>query len=99
MVIELEPAPTHKGCIIVPDPDKTPLRIGKVLAIGPGRRYTNDKIFHKTEVEVGERVAFPMAATQVGTNRNLTPRLEDNTCMIRETDVFFTVEGDVDVEV
>ena len=24
--------------------------------------YPNDKIFHKTEVKVGERVAFPMAA-------------------------------------
>jgi co-chaperonin GroES (HSP10) len=99
MVVELEPAPTRKGCIIIPDPDKTPLRIGKVIAIGPGRTYPNDKVFHKTEVEVGERVAFPMAATQVGTSKNLTPQLADDTCMIRETDVFFTVEGDVNVEV
>ncbi len=99
LVIDVEPAPTHKGCIIVPDPSKTPLRKAVVLAAGPGRRYHGKDAFHKMEVEVGERVAFPMAATQCGSGENITHVLEGNQRMIRETDIFFVLNEDVDVEV
>jgi len=50
-------------------------------------------------VEVGERVAFPMAVTQCGSNKGVTHRLEDNQVMIREPDIFIVVEGNVSVEV
>lgn len=99
MVVEVEPAPTHKGCIIVPDPDRAPLRIGKVLAAGPGRQHPKSKAFRPMAVKVGERVAFPMAVTQCGSGKNITHLLEENQAMIRETDVFFVVQGDVAVEV
>jgi co-chaperonin GroES (HSP10) len=99
MVIELEPAPTHKGCIIVPDPDKEPLRIGKVLAVGQGVKNPKRNVVRPTRVKVGDRVAFPMAVTQCGSGKNITHHLDDGHRMIREEDVFFIVEGDVCVEV
>lgn len=99
ILLELEPAPTHKGCIIVPDPDRAPLRIGRVLATGPGRRHPGTGALRPMAVEVGERVAFPMAVTQCGSNKGVTHRLEDNQVMIREPDIFIVVEGNVSVEV
>ena len=66
---------------------------------GPGRRHPNSPAFRPMMVKVGERVVFPMAVTQCGSGKNITHKLTDGQSMIRETDVFFVVEGDISVEV
>lgn len=100
LIIELEPAPERKGCIILPDPDNEPLRIGKVLRAGPGRQHPNSNAFRPMMVKEGDRVVFPMAVTECGSGRNITHALDDNKLrMIRETDIFFVVEGNLRIEV
>lgn len=97
LLIELEPAERQRGSIIVPDPSKQPIRIGKVLATGPGRRHPNSNVFRKVVVEKGERVAFWMATTQCGGAERIEYHLPDNQRMIRETDVLCVVGEGVEV--
>lgn len=97
LLIELEPAPKQKGSIIVPDSVPEPVRIGKVLTAGPGRRW--GKKFVPVTVEKGERVVFFKAVTDSGQNKAVSYCLPDNQEIIRETDVLFAVEGDVEVSV
>jgi len=98
ILIELEEAKTKKGSIIIPDPDRAPLRVGKVLRAGPGRLFP-DNVYRPVDVKPGDRVVFPMAVTECGSGKNITHTLDNGQRMIREPDVFFVIEGDVDVEV
>ena len=97
LLIEVEPAEKKIGSIIVPDPSRQPIRIGKVLRAGPGRRFANSDAFHPVTVEVGERVAFWMATTQCGGNNQVSYCLPDDQEMIRETDVLMVVGEGVEV--
>jgi co-chaperonin GroES (HSP10) len=97
LLIELEPAEKKRGSIIVPDPSRQPIRIGKVLRAGPGRRFPKSKAFRPVVVEKGERVAFWMATTQCGGADQITYHLPENQRMIRETDVLMVVGEGVEV--
>lgn len=97
ILVELEePEETYSNTSIVRVGDE-PVRIGKVLAAGPGRRY-QDK-FVPTELKVGDRVAFFIAATECGSGPQVNYQLGGNKRLIRENDVLVVVEGKVKVEV
>ena len=97
LVIELEPAPEMKGSIIIPGTVPEPIRIGKVLRAGPGRQWPEK--FVPMAVKAGERIAFFKAVTDSGQNKAASFQLPKDQELIRETDVLFTVEGDVEVSV
>jgi co-chaperonin GroES (HSP10) len=95
MVVEIEPSKeTFEGSSIF-RVSEVPVRIGKVLAIGPGRMYP-DK-FVPTEVEVGERVVFLIAAADTQSGKAVHHHLPDNQRLIRETDVLFVTGEDIEV--
>ncbi len=99
ILIELEPPRKKVGSIIIPDPERAPLRIGKVLRTGPGRRHPNSNVFRRVTVEKGERVVFFMATTQVGGAKEIAYHLPENQRLIRETDVLFVTQKGVEVDV
>jgi len=96
LLIELEPPKQTAGSIILPDPEREPMRMAKVLSTGPGRRSKTGSI-RPLGVSPGERICFHMANLQTKQGRELCYRLEDNQGLIRETDVLFVVKGDVDI--
>lgn len=98
VLIELEPPPVVENGIIIPDPDKAPVRVGKVLSTGPGKR-TKKGHLNPTQVKVGDRVAFFMAVTQTQQGYAVAHRLEENQGLIAESDILFVLEGDVKVSV
>lgn len=110
ILIELEEAKTKKGSIILPDPDRAPLRIGKVIRTGPGRilkvlkkgpdgEKLMDGGYRPVDVKPGDRVVFPMAVTECGSGQNITHTLDNGQRMIREDDVFFVIDGNEDIHV
>ena len=94
--IELEPPKQMVGSIIIPDPETEPIRLGKVMSVGPGRCSASGAR-RTLGVKVGERVAFHMANLQTKQGRDLVYRLSANQGLIRESDVFFVVEGEAEV--
>jgi co-chaperonin GroES (HSP10) len=99
MLVELEPEKKMTaGGIIVPDTLEEPVRVGRVLMTGPGRRYV-DKFVPVPEGIVGQRVAFMIAASQTKQGKQLRTRLslEDNEEIIRLGDVLLIVEEGVEV--
>lgn len=96
MVVELEPnKETFSGSSIIKVKD-SPIRIGKVLAVGPGRHYVDGK-FVPMEVEVGERVVFLIASADTQSGKSVHHYLPDNQRLIRETDVLFVAIGSMEV--
>lgn len=95
--IELEPADeVSKGGIICVGPQ--PVRIAKVLDVGPGRYY--GKKYVPTVVKVGDRFPFFKAATETKSGRMLSELLPEDQELIRESDILFVIEeGDVKVSV
>jgi co-chaperonin GroES (HSP10) len=98
VLIEVEPPAKKKGSIILPDPDTTPVRFGKVLRYGPGRRLKKSDRLIPAQVKKGERVAFFMATTQTRQGRSLSHSLPDNQALIKESDVLGVLDGNVMVE-
>lgn len=95
MVVEIEPSKETFESSIIVRVSESPIRIGKVLAIGPGRMYP-DK-FVPTEVEVGERVVFLIAAADTQSGKAIHHHLPDNQRLIRETDVLFVTNEDIKI--
>ncbi len=95
IVVKLEPVPRRESGIITVAPE--PVRIGCVTAAGPGKRYP-DK-FVPTQVQVGDRVAFFKAVTETQQGERVGHHLDDETVLLRETDVLFVVQDGVDIEV
>ncbi len=96
ILIELEPAPTEYKGIIVPNEDSIPIRTGFVRALGPGKLLSTG-VRKKVGLEIGERVAFFMAVTQVGTNRVLGYVLPDNHIMLKESDILCAIGVEVEI--
>lgn len=100
MLVELEPERERtRGGIIVPDTAKhEAVRVGRVLMMGPGRRYI-DKFIPMPEDLIGERVAFMIAASQTKQGKAIRSRLclaEDQE-IIRLGDVLLVVAEGVEV--
>jgi len=101
-VVEMEPVKEFsRGGIIMVAPE--PVRVGRVVSIGPGRRYQktegSKEKFVRTELKVGERIAFFQAVTQTQQGYLLHYRLPENQALLRETDALFVLPEGVDVEV
>jgi co-chaperonin GroES (HSP10) len=95
LLVEVEPGkPTYGSTSIVKVSDD-PISLGRVLAVGTGRHYT-DK-FVPTVVKVGERVAFLTALTETGQGKSIGHVIMGNQALIRETDVLVVVEGKVEI--
>ena len=98
LLVRVEPAVTHAGCIVLPDPEAEPIRTGEVIMAGPGRHYS-DKFVPVPDDIVGKRVAFMMAATQTGSGRAVQQALEldKDHVLIRMGDVLLDVDIGVEV--
>lgn len=95
VVIELLPAKeTFSGGAII-RVGESPIRVGRVLAVGPGRQYIDR--FVPTEIKVGEKVVFLIAATDTQSGKAIHHHLPDNLRLIRETDILFIADGEVEV--
>jgi co-chaperonin GroES (HSP10) len=94
LLVELEPEvkETSSGLILVAP---EPIRSGRVLRVGPGKRYPEK--FVETVVRVGERVAFFIAGAQTKQGTQLSYVLPENQILIRETDVLLVLDGDMRV--
>ncbi len=57
IVVEREEAASSKGGILLPESAQKKPRMGKVLAVGPGKADDHGKL-HTMNVRVGDRVLF-----------------------------------------
>lgn len=97
LLIEEEPARERtSGGIILVNPDHEPIRIGKVLQAGSGRRYT-DKTIPMPEDIVGQRVVFMAGASDTLQGKQLSEELPDNQRLIRLGDVLGIADGEVEI--
>jgi chaperonin GroES len=106
LVVRLEKArTTTAGGLIRPDTRQHPIRIGRVLQAGPGRRWkdrrTGQWSFWPTEAKPGDRVVFLAALLQTreGRQRSTSYSLDDDEALIRETDVLLVIDQDDPVEI
>ncbi len=95
ILISIEPEQKNYGSIVLPDSAAEPVRVGTVLAVGPGKHWRNRRtkksMFRPIEVIVGERIAFFMANLQTKQGKQICHVLEDGQGLIRETDVLFVI--------
>lgn len=104
IIVELEQHRTEtKGGIIIPDTWPSKLRVGKVLARGPGtwkwNSRTEERWFQATQVEIGERVVFLEAIMDTKQGRQLCHYVGENKGLIREIDILFVIPAGEEIEV
>lgn len=94
--VELEPARERsRGGIIMPGAQ--PVRVAKVLQVGPGRRGRKGQLIPMA-LRVGDRFPFFKAAADTQQGRQLGELLPEGQELIKESDVLFVIdEGDVEV--
>ena len=85
---------TDAGLIMV---GEDPVRMGKVLSVGPGKCLQRNGKLQPTEVEVGERVCFFIATLQTQQGKAIIHKLPDNMGLIKESDILAVLEGDISV--
>lgn len=96
VLVELEPARERTGGgIILPGTVAEPVRVGRVLQAGPGRRFKDR--FVPTSVQVGERVCFFIASADTKTGQAVTYHLEKDQRLMREQDILGVVADGVEV--
>jgi co-chaperonin GroES (HSP10) len=96
MLVQLEPVKEFTRGIIRVAPE--PVRLARVVRVGPGRHYIDGK-FVPTTVEPGDRIAFLQAVTETQQGKQLHWIMPDNHELIRETDVLFVIPPGTEVEV
>lgn len=94
--VVIEPASnTTRGGLVLVGP--RPVRVARVLAVGPGRRDKNG-VLNPTQIRVGDRFPFFKAATETKQGYAISLQLEENEALLRESDVLFLMEeGDMEV--
>lgn len=99
VLVELEPEPkerTTAAGVIQLGPN--PVRIARVLMVGPGKRYRDRYV--PTQVKPGDRFPFFKAASDTRQGRQLAERLPDGQDLVHESDILFIIEeGDVEITV
>ena len=98
ILVEIEKVRQKKGSIIIPDTDREPVRFGKVLAVGPGAYLPSGKR-RPMAVKPGDRICFHHAHLQTGQGHRLKYQLGEGVGLLKELDVFFVIEGEVEVEI
>jgi co-chaperonin GroES (HSP10) len=74
-----------------------PIRLGRVLRAGPGRRLKGGALVAMGLVP-GERIAFFRAVSETAEGRAIATELSDSEALIRERDVLLVIEeGEVEV--
>ena len=93
--VAVDPPDTESpGGIILVGPQ--PIRMATVLAVGPGRRNKKD-ILIPTQLQIGDRFPFFKGVSETKQGHALAMLLEDNEVLIRESDVLFVAEEEVQV--
>jgi co-chaperonin GroES (HSP10) len=93
VLVELESTPaenTSVGGILLPQP--VLIRYATVLAVGPGRRYS-DGVYKPCEIQVGERVVFLAAVLDTKQGHQLVGSLGENEALVREPDILCVIES------
>jgi chaperonin GroES len=93
VLVELEPARERTGGgIIIPGTVAEPVRVGRVLMVGPGRKFKDR--FVPTTVQEGERVCFFIASADTKSGKSVSYHLEESQRLMREQDILgVLVEG------
>ena len=96
LVAEDPPRIQTTGGIYLPNPKSEPIRTGRILMAGPGRRYI-DKFIPMPDDMVGQRVVFMAAASDSKQGLQIRPLLEEGQRLIRLGDVLGVITGNVEV--
>ncbi len=108
VLVKLEPSREKtQGGIVIPGTSPHPLRLGRVLQVGPGRyrkvrrRSAPDyaEVYHPMEAQPGDRVAFFIASVDTRSGQAVTYYLQEDERLIREDDILFVIPDGIDVEV
>ena len=109
VLVELGETQKYSDIIAVPDSvaDAHPVQKAVVVRVGPGRTFIrraqadkdSDVVHIKTTVNPGDRVVFFSAAVGTRQGKQQAGIVGDNHALIRESDILFTYEGDLKVEV
>lgn len=90
VLVELEPEPPAlQSGIILPGP--APVRIARVLGVGPGRRDKKGRLI-RMQLKEGDRFPFFKAAADTAQGKALAQRLPEDQKIVRESDVLFVIE-------
>jgi co-chaperonin GroES (HSP10) len=89
VLVELEPERPARSGILIAGP--APVRIARVLAVGPGRRDKKGRLI-RMQLQVGDRFPFFKAAADTVQGRALAQRLPEDQRIVRENDVLFVLE-------
>ncbi len=108
VLVRLDPRKERtSGGILIPDDKPQSARTGVILDVGPGRyvkvprRGTSEyrEVFRPMQARKGEKVAFLIGSVDTKTGRAVTHYLQEDERVIREDDILFVFEDEVDVEV
>lgn len=95
VLIQVDPAPTMRGAIVLPDDAEPRIRTGVVLSVGPGRWVgKKKKTRERIGVEPGERVAFLQMHMDTPSGAQLTEtirQLGDNIGLLADRDILFAM--------
>jgi co-chaperonin GroES (HSP10) len=94
--IEEPPKKTSSG-ILLPEASVHPVRKGRVLQTGPGRKYIDT--YRGVDVKVGERVVFLIGSVDTKSGKAILHHLPNNQVLIREPDILFVIDDDSLLEV
>jgi hypothetical protein len=96
VLIELEPTPplTNGGLIKI---GSDPVRIARALKVGPGRHYRDR--FVPTQIKPGDRFPFFKAASDTKQGKQLAEKLPEGQDLVRESDILFVIEENVEVSI
>lgn len=90
VLVKMEPAQEKSKGGIITSLHAPPVRIGKVLDVGPGKYYTDKYL--PTEVRVGERVVFLVGSVDTKSGQAVAKHLSEDQVLIREPDILFVTE-------
>lgn len=99
LVVRVEPLPTMRGSILLPQGDN--VRTATVLAVGPGKRDSAG-VRIPVGVEVGEKVAYFRWHEEHKSGKKLMSTLSelgDDLAMVRALDVLFVWSGEESIQV
>ncbi len=85
-----------RGGIIIPGTTPRPVRTGVVLAVGPGKQFTDRYL--PIDLKVGDKVVFNIASADMKTGKALQRYIEDDEVLVTEQDVLLTFEGSIRVD-
>jgi co-chaperonin GroES (HSP10) len=105
ILVQCENFKAPSDIIHSPNTDSSHIRLGKILAVGPGK-YQGKKAITRTAlgVDPGEKIAFLRWHQEHRPGKSVAKALHDlsdelgaDVCMVRANDILFVFEGDVRV--